>query len=260
MAELEPENCGTYSHLTMRLGHPLSNEHKAKLRAAAKGRIPSDTCLKAAHDSNRGRHPSEETRAKMSLAQKTEENQQKRLAVHLGLHPSDETRARMSDAHKGRTLSAEARAKISATLMGHPMSDRAREAVSNANRGRAISLEVRAKISATNKLRTGALCSQWKGGVTPEQVRVRNSKPYAVWRTEVFVRDDYVCQRCGSKGKRLTVHHMDSFADYPDKRLDASNGITLCERCHDELHRQYGISHARRNQMDTFLSGGAPCQ
>jgi hypothetical protein len=241
----------------MRLGHPLSEEHRAKLRAAAKGRVPSDACLKAAHESNRGRHPSEETRAKMSLAQKTEKNRQKQLAVHLGLHPSDETRARMSVAQKARTpASIETRAKISATLQGHSMSERTREALSNVNRGRPIPPEVRAKISATNKLKTGALCSQWKGGVTPERIRVRNSDDYAAWRTEVFTRDDYVCQRCGSRGGSLTAHHMDSFADHPNKRLDVGNGVTLCESCHDEFHRQYGVSHVGRSQTDAFLAGG----
>ena len=256
LASLGPENCGAGSHLAMRLGHPLTEEHKAKLRAVAKGRVPSDACLRAAHEGNRGRHPSEETRAKMSLAQKTEENQQKRLAVHLGLHPSAETRAKMSIAQKGKTMSVEARAKISATLMGHSVSDHARDVSSAVHRGHPIPLDIRAKISATNKLRTGALCSQWRGGVTPEHIRVRNSDDYAAWRTEVFARDGYVCQKCGSKGGSLTAHHMDSFADCPDKRLDPANGITLCESCHDEFHQRYGISHVCKSQTDAFLAGG----
>ena len=31
----------------------------------------------------------------------------------------------------------------------------------------------------------------WKGGITPEQIRVRMSTQYSEWRTQVFERDNY---------------------------------------------------------------------
>lgn len=59
---------------------------------------------------------------------------------------------------------------------------------------------------------------------------------YKQWRTEVFHRDGYTCQKCYTKGRRLNAHHIKPWAEYPDLRYDISNGITLCEHCHDLEH------------------------
>ena len=53
----------------------------------------------------KGRHPSAETRAKMSAALK-------------GKHPSAESRQKMSDAHKGRLVSEETRQRMSDAKKG----------------------------------------------------------------------------------------------------------------------------------------------
>ena len=65
---------------------------------------------------------------------------------------------------------------------------------------------------------------------------IRNSGDYSEWRTAVFERDDYTCQICGQHGGKLNAHHIERFADNPDKRLDIDNGITLCEKCHKKVH------------------------
>ena len=50
-------------------------------------------------------------------------------------------------------------------------------------------------------------------------------------------RDDYICQHCKNKNKNvhLEVHHIvfrsDNGSDEPD------NLITLCKKCHDDLHK-----------------------
>ncbi len=46
---------------------------------------------------------------------------------------------------------------------------------------------------------------------------------------------DKVCQVCGSK-KKLNAHHIFYKIHYPALALNRNNGITLCEKCHDELH------------------------
>jgi 5-methylcytosine-specific restriction endonuclease McrA len=73
--------------------------------------------------------------------------------------------------------------------------------------------------------------------ITPINNRIRRSEPYKRWRTAVFVRDDYTCQLCGDRarrGHRVELHadHVLSFAKYPEKRLEVSNGRTLCADCH----------------------------
>lgn len=54
------------------------------------------------------------------------------------------------------------------------------------------------------------------------------------WRTAVFQRDNYTCQWCGQVGGRLQAHHIKPFMEYPNLRLELSNGITLCLECHKE--------------------------
>jgi len=78
----------------------------------------------------------------------------------------------------------------------------------------------------------------WKGGITPERMKVRRSRAYSDWRRAVFSRDGYVCQQCGQHGGKLNAHHIERFADNTSRRLDVNNGITLCEKCHKEVHRK----------------------
>ena len=74
----------------------------------------------------------------------------------------------------------------------------------------------------------------WKGGISPENVKIRNSIEMREWRNKVFKRDKYACQVCGKIGGKLNVHHLKSFSKYPELRFDVKNGITLCEKCHSK--------------------------
>lgn len=76
----------------------------------------------------------------------------------------------------------------------------------------------------------------WKGGITPQIVLLRQSAMYQIWRNAVFLRDDFTCQDCGLKGSYLHAHHIKSFADFPNLRFKIENGQTLCKNCHAKLH------------------------
>jgi DNA-directed RNA polymerase subunit RPC12/RpoP len=65
----------------------------------------------------------------------------------------------------------------------------------------------------------------------------RNTPEYIKWRNAVFERDGYICQVCGKKGGNLNAHHIKSFAKNKKLRTVLSNGITLCEDCHKNLHK-----------------------
>jgi len=93
----------------------------------------------------------------------------------------------------------------------------------------------------------------WKGGITPETVKIRNSKEYKEWRTLVFRRDNYTCQECKSmscKGKNvyLEAHHIKPFATHLELRFDVNNGVTLCKQCHSlkpkgkKVYEQYNAA------------------
>ena len=68
--------------------------------------------------------------------------------------------------------------------------------------------------------------------------RIRNSKEYMAWRLEVFKRDGFKCQICGKVGGELNAHHIKRFSTYLNERLNVDNGITLCKKCHREIHRK----------------------
>lgn len=99
---------------------------------------------------------------------------------------------------------------------------------------------------------------RWKGGVPRERSDI-NSWEYKEWRKSVFGRDLYTCQKCGSKqGKNkqsvcLNAHHIFNYKDYPDKRIELENGITLCDKCHLEFHSKYEKRHNTLEQLNEFL-------
>jgi len=72
----------------------------------------------------------------------------------------------------------------------------------------------------------------WKGGVSGENKKIRDSFEYRMWRKAVFDRDDYTCQVCGKRGCVLNADHILPFSMYPDERLNVDNGRTLCVPCH----------------------------
>ena len=76
----------------------------------------------------------------------------------------------------------------------------------------------------------------WQGGITAEYQKIRNSEEYNQWRLQVFNRDGFKCASCEKPGKGIHAHHIKSFSEYPELRLDIDNGVTLCKKCHAELH------------------------
>lgn len=83
-------------------------------------------------------------------------------------------------------------------------------------------------------------------GKTVLQEQKRKCFEYRQWRSDVFQRDDYICQRCVKKGLVVNADHIKRFAvilaEYKIKTLaeallcnelwNINNGRTLCEKCH----------------------------
>jgi len=86
---------------------------------------------------------------------------------------------------------------------------------------------------------SGERSSNWKGGITSHNKKLRDSPEYLKWRDDVFRRDKRTCQKCGKRysdgpGVHLAAHHILPFATFPELRLSMSNGIVLCRECHSK--------------------------
>ena len=72
----------------------------------------------------------------------------------------------------------------------------------------------------------------WKGGVSPINARLRQTKDFREWVRKVKERDNYTCVWCGFYSKSNHADHIAPFAYFPELRTSVDNGRTLCESCH----------------------------
>lgn len=88
---------------------------------------------------------------------------------------------------------------------------------------------------------------RWRGGASSLRKRIRDCFEYRQWRSDIFTRDDFICQECGIKGVYLEAHHchkrfVDILKEYEIETLEEAleceelwninNGQTLCRDCH----------------------------
>lgn len=89
-------------------------------------------------------------------------------------------------------------------------------------------------LTAIKAARSGARSNFWKDGITSERDNIGR------WTVEhaarVHERNSYRCAICQDKSS-LCTHHIDPVWHNPGRGRDETNLISLCERCHKDLHR-----------------------
>ena len=105
------------------------------------------------------------------------------------------------------------------------------------------------------EMNSGEQSNFWKGGISSENKKIKNSGEYREWREKVFERDNYICQYCDKRGGCLHAHHIDGFADNPELRFELNNGATLCKKCHKKYHKLYGILHTNKSDFIEWIEG-----
>lgn len=169
--------------------------------------------------------------------------------------------------NKGKTgyLSDEAKAKMGRKgIKRQPLSDITKKRLSDVKKGKPKSEETKKKLSLALKgrraiHREGANCNWWKGGYSSVISLIRKCFKYRQWVSDIFMRDDYVCQNCGVKGGILNAHHIKSFSlivrenniDTVEKAIECeelwnlNNGQTLCIDCHRKTDNFAGSSRIK---------------
>ena len=212
-------------------GRKLSDKHKINISLGAK-KGKSGEHMK-------GRKLSEEHRKNISNSLKGHRGYWK------GKSFSKETKIKMGLASKGRQCSEETKKKIS---IAHKANNYDRKGKKNSFYGKKHKKEALIKMSKAQEGRFGKNAANWKGGITPLVLQIRHSFKYRQWRSDVFTRDNFTCQSCGTKGCFLEAHHnFKSFSlimkEYNIKTFEqalaceelwnTNNGLTLCKECHN---------------------------
>ena len=120
-------------------GAILSEEHKRKISQAQSGRTHSEKSKKKMSEALKGKTKppcSEETKRKLSEVKKGNKHM-------LGKTLSEETKRKIGEANKGKTISEEARRKMSTSTMGEknhnyrkPKTEEIKRKLSEANKGK----------------------------------------------------------------------------------------------------------------------------
>ena len=107
--------------------------------------------------------------------------------------------------------------------------------------------------------RSGKNHHNWKGGVSPLRNKIMDIFEYHKWRSDVFIRDNYTCQKCNQTGGNLETHHIKSFNSIMRKYKitnmeqalscielwNINNGQTLCKKCHRKTNN-FGLKPRKR--------------
>jgi hypothetical protein len=176
----------------------------------------------------------EEAKKKMSLAKK-------------GRKLTEEHKNKISLKGKGRKLTTEHKEILRQYMKNRVVSEATKQKLRDYNTGRKLTKEHKDKIrnSMVGKI-AGDKNPAWKGGVNSLILQIRSSYKSRQWRSDCFYRDDFTCQRCGNRGGKLQVDHIEAFSliFYRNKikslqdALDCeefwniNNGRTLCTGCH----------------------------
>ena len=65
----------------------------------------------------------------------------------------------------------------------------------------------------------------------------------------------FCCDGCESGGE-LNAHHIKNYSEHKIFRYSIDNGITFCEQCHKEFHKEYGRTKNNLDQVLKFKMGG----
>lgn len=85
-----------------------------------------------------------------------------------------------------------------------------------------------------------------------ERIKNRRIEGYNQWVLEVYVKDEFKCVLCGDEENGIHAHHLDGYHWCGERRIDPTNGVTLCVLHHRYFHSLYGNQNNTENQFDDY--------
>lgn len=234
------------------------------------GKTHSDETKKKISDARMGQVWTEEQRIK-TLATKAATKEAKKLTQPpkesiqclCGCGEMTNPGAKHIRGHHNRNKSEETKKRISIALTGKTTWKKGLTAATDSRilagdkhprpmLGKRHSEESKDKMSYSQAKRIGRNLDNWTRKRKTLQGTIRNCDMYKKWRDEVFKKDEYLCVECKkTSNSDFNAHHIKHFntilcdnkidtldEDYLCEELwDLNNGITLCEECHKNKHK-----------------------
>lgn len=144
---------------------------------------------------------------------------------------TENQRIKNRNSHLGKKQTKETIQKRFLWQKGYKHSEETKRKISEAHKGKKKPWAIPPYFEGKNHW-------NWKGGITSENNKLRNSIEYFIWRDEVYKRDYWTCRLCGYEGDYIVAHHLKLFSDFPELRFSIDNGVTLCRSCHNKVHRK----------------------
>ena len=193
------------------VGRHHTEETKRKMSLAALGHTMSPGAKQKLSEFRKGKKASEATKMKISLANRGSKNGNWKGGVAIVIcsncgQPLEAKRYRLKATNQFFcNQQCYGEWKIKNQIM---------KGRNNPRYGCSALPETRERMSLNHADVGGSNNPNWRGGINPLYQQIRNHPASSVWRDGVFKRDNYTCQDCGStKSGDFNAHHLYSFTD-----------------------------------------------
>lgn len=163
---------------------------------------------------------------------------------------------KVGDAQRGKPKTEEHKQNMSKGATGKKRkapTNETRAKISKANMGKLRTEETKRKLSNAAKLRTGNKNPNYNPHLTKEErEQGRLQDGYNEWVKQIKKSANYTCDCCSKHGCVLHSHHLDGYHWCIERRLDITNGVCLCEKCHKKFHKLYGCKNNTEQQYIEF--------
>lgn len=131
--------------------------------------------------------------------------------------------------YKLQPKSEDVKKKISVALMGRKLSEETKKKMSKFRIGKKLNEETRKKISIAQM---GEKSYRWNPDRGAMKQNKRNDPEYKQWVNKIKRRDGKCRLQNDNCSGYSIVHHILTWADYPQERYNIDNGIVLCQGHH----------------------------